>query len=70
MHILLAFLYGLSIWLPYILYTAATQGSVWLAIALGPLIVSGAAAGLILLEYVISRVCDRLERNERASNEA
>lgn len=65
MHILPATLYGLSIWLPWILYTAATQGRVWLAVALGPLIVSGAAGALLLVEYAIHRACDRMERAEK-----
>jgi hypothetical protein len=63
MHVVPACLYGLSIWLPWILYTAATGGRVWLAVVLGPFIVSGAAGGLLLLDWLVSRLCDRLERS-------
>lgn len=66
MHILTASLFGFAIWLPFILYTAATSGSVLLAVALGPVIVSGAAGGLILLEWAVDRLTAWLdERPQR-----
>lgn len=56
MHIIITTLYGATIWLPLLAYALITGAALWPIVLAGPLVISGAALGLILLDRAILKL--------------
>lgn len=65
MHIVIAGLYAVIIWLSILAYTIILDGF-WLVVAIaGPIIVSALLVGLIALDHIVQRLADRFRLRER-----
>lgn len=65
MHIVLAGLYGFTIWFSCIAYAIIVEGpAVWVALA-GPFIVSAAIAGVIAVDAGLRKVGSLARRHRR-----
>lgn len=62
MNIVIALLYGLYVWMSFIFFSKAIDGNVWMAMGLGPVIVSGGAVVLLILDWGLCWVGEKLDR--------
>lgn len=57
MHILIAAIYGATLWLSLVAYALILGTGVGVALAVAPLVVSGAALALLVVDCVIRAAC-------------
>lgn len=62
MHVVIAILYGGIIWLSVLAYVGITHGAILPILLLAPIIISGAALGIIVLDLMLA-ACVWLWRN-------
>lgn len=67
MHILIAVIYGVTLWLSGILYAgiAGTHRAFMLAFTLGPVIISAAVIFILSLDWALSKVAARIRKLAR-----
>ena len=56
MHVIICLLYGFTIWFSLLAYAAITGGSLGTALLAGPFVISGAVAGLALLDFAVCKI--------------
>lgn len=56
MHIIICLIYGFTIWFSLLAYAAITGASLGTVIMAGPFVISGAVAGLALLDFALTKM--------------
>jgi hypothetical protein len=67
MHVLIACIYGWTLWFSAMAYTLIVGGPFWVVAACGPFIISGAMAFIWALEYAIRKLHARIKGKSDAS---
>ena len=56
MHIVICLIYGFTVWISLLAYPAITGASLGTVIIAGPFVISGAVAGLALLDFALTKM--------------